>query len=201
MKKTSNFKAQILSKLRHSKWLTFTLLILIVPIYIILTPIGRISASDFVTVADLSENMNIFREGKINQPEILITEKQFDQNNPDEILRKLKQVNIGYSVSEWAIKEWLENSDHRYLNVSLECINILKNKRLKIRGYDPNDKYGNVAAFLDVIFYYYKKVLKVTELSPDPQIDQQSLKKAIIMAYNNRYGTDFKSLEKIIERR
>lgn len=111
-----------------------------------------------------------------------------ENNNAPEILERLQEVNINYSVAKSALLEWISDSDRRYYNVALECLKILQNQRLKNEGPD-----------IDVIFYYYKKILGVEQLPENPQINQEKLKEAIRRAYNNKNGTDFQSFEEIVE--
>ncbi|HYX13830.1 MAG TPA: hypothetical protein VE944_05555 [Nostoc sp.] len=112
---------------------------------------------------------------------------KLNKENAQKILEKLKEVNINYSVAESAILEWIGDSDLRYYNIVIECLNILQNQRLKNGGAD-----------LDKIFYYYKDILGVEELPQNPQINQESLREAIRRGYNNKNGTD-DSFENILE--
>lgn len=97
----------------------------------------------------------------------------------ERILSNLKAVNINYSVTKSTIIEWLSDSDHRYLNVAQECLQVLQNQRLKGEGAD-----------LDKIYYYYLQILGVEELQQNPKIDQEKLKESLRKAYNNKNGAD-----------
>lgn len=112
---------------------------------------------------------------------------KIDKKNAQDILENLKKVNINYSVAKSAILEWIGDSDLRYYNIAIECLNILQNRTLKNGGAD-----------IDKIFYYYKQILGVEELPQNPQINQETLREAIRKGYNNKNGTD-DSFENILE--
>jgi hypothetical protein len=105
----------------------------------------------------------------------------------ERILSNLKAVNINYSVAKSTIIEWLSDSDHRYLNVAQECLQVLQNQRLKGEGAD-----------LDKIYYYYLQILGVEELQQNPKIDQKKLKESLRKAYNNKNGADNQSFNEIL---
>lgn len=105
----------------------------------------------------------------------------------ERILSNLKAVNINYSVTQSTIIEWLSDSDHRYLNVAQECLQVLQNQRLKGEGAD-----------LDKIYYYYLQILGVEELQQNPKIDQEKLKESLRKAYNNKNGADNQSFNEIL---
>jgi hypothetical protein len=105
----------------------------------------------------------------------------------ERILSNLKAVNINYSVTKSTIIEWLSDSDHRYLNVAQECLQVLQNQRLKGEGAD-----------LDKIYYYYLQILGVEELQQNPKIDQEKLKESLRKAYNNKNGADNQSFNEIL---
>lgn len=107
--------------------------------------------------------------------------------NSEKILSDLKAANINYSVAKSAILEWLNNSDHRYLNVAQECLQILQSQQLKGEGAD-----------LAKIYYYYLQILGVEELQQDPQIDREKLKESIRKAYNDRNGAGYQSFKEIL---
>ncbi|MCC5607200.1 hypothetical protein LC612_10465 [Nostoc sp. CHAB 5834] len=289
MKNLRDFKQQILRNLRHSKWLVYIVLMVIVPIWILLTPIinkavtppnsatfdgtkgkifvhpkgdiksrrkpedyPKLTRPDILWVAGTSPGSNfkswahlkllvgstpvspVVQAGiddtdtkytfpcrielgagvigwRLQKQSTSVCHKtivgksapkrsnvrsfdrgakamnKVDKNNAQDILDNLKKVNINYSVAKSAILEWIGDSDLRYYNIVIECLNILQNQRLKNGGAD-----------LDKIFYYYKEILGVEELPQNPQINQESLREAIRRGYNNKNGTD-DSFENILE--
>ncbi len=284
----SNFNQKISKKLNRSKWLVFTMLIVLVPICIILTTVDRVQSSDNLPDSAIIEKyggiIHVLPNGKkinkvritanggtLNRTDILsivgdsvswahlklmkgsnvlspilqagtdsattqytfpcrldgsgvigwglrqqnpwhcekfiagspalkrsslqnlyfaekAMAKQNNEKNAEVILQRLQEVNIGYSVAKSELLEWISDSDLRYYNVAIECLNILQNQRLK-----------NDAPDIDKIFYYYKEILGVEELPENPQINQEKLKEAIRRAYNNKNGTDFQLLAEIVE--
>lgn len=105
----------------------------------------------------------------------------------EKILSDLRAVNINYSVRKSAILEWLNDSNHGYLNVARECLQIIQDRRLQGEGAD-----------LDKIYYYYLQSLGVAELEQDPRIDRDKLRESIRKAYNNKNGAEYQSFEKIL---
>jgi hypothetical protein len=107
-----------------------------------------------------------------------------------ELLKRLGEANVLFSVEREAMLSWLDLPDERYRRIAEGSLALLKQGRLKRR------------ANLDVVAYKYVATLGLTseaDLPPQPIINTTALQKALVEAYNEENGVAAKSLEEIVE--
>ncbi len=108
---------------------------------------------------------------------------------PQELEQALGAVNIDFS--EPKLRAQLGNSFSKYPQFAEGCLKLLSDKRLKKKVY------------FDVVFWNYTEELKgnVNSDSPDGALSTNTLKAAMLEAYNSRNGGKALSFGDIIEPR
>ena len=131
-------------------------------------------------------------------PTPISTTPPLSPSSPEAILNRLKSLNITTSIKpESQLLQWIGDPTGQYRNVSQECLDILQNRSLKSNG-----------AYIDVIYWYYMKdkygldVNKAEDSAKvpmNPSIDQDTLREAILKAYNERNGLSAQSIDEIVQ--
>jgi|GEM_PF-4742056 len=108
---------------------------------------------------------------------------------PQELEQALGVVNIDFS--EPKLRAQLGNSFSKYPQFAEGCLKLLSDKRLKKKVY------------FDVIFWNYTEELRgnVNLDSPDGDLNTNTLKTAMLGAYNSRNGSNALSFGDIVEPR
>jgi hypothetical protein len=106
---------------------------------------------------------------------------------PQELEQALVVVNIDFSDPK--LRAQLDNSSSKYPQFAEGCLKLLSNKRLKKKVY------------FDVIFWNYTEELRgnVNLDSPDGDLNTNTLKAAMVSAYNTRNGSNALSFGDIVE--
>jgi hypothetical protein len=107
--------------------------------------------------------------------------------NFKELEQALAAVNINFS--EPKLRAQLDNPFSKYPQFAKGCLKLLSNKRLREKVY------------FDVIFWYYTEELRgsVNFDSPDGDLNMNTLKVAMVSAYNTRTGSNALSFGDIVE--
>jgi hypothetical protein len=103
------------------------------------------------------------------------------------LVNDLAAVNIDFS--DFSLQNQLNNPFSQYPQFAEGCLKVLDNQRLKNKAY------------FDVIFWNYTNELKgqVTSDSPDGDLNTNTLKAAMVKAYNTRNGSHALSFGDIVE--
>lgn len=126
--------------------------------------------------------------GASNQPGTVLTPAAIPSLGTDDILVRLKAMNISYSVQEADLREWLANPDYTpYPAIAWGLIDLLQGKRLMN------------AVDLDVIVFNYERVSGTNTPRKIEDIDQATMIGAVLKGFNSRYGaraTDISEITK-----
>jgi hypothetical protein len=143
--------------------------------FTVINSIVEKSPSDDTTTIDQSTPLP---DPKPSQP-IPISARRLEQS--------LASVNIDFSDA--TLRDELDNSFSPYRQFAEGCLKLLDYQRLKKKVY------------LDVIFWNYTKELggKIEADSDDGDLDEETLKAAILQGYNTRNGSSAVSFEEILE--
>ena len=107
--------------------------------------------------------------------------------DPRAVLFALKAANIGTSVGEDAVLDWLNNADRTYRRIADASLKILGGKRMN--GTAPD---------IDKIKYNYLELLHRNGgdlLPPGESVNVALLKEAILMASNEKNGVSLQRFE------
>lgn len=124
--------------------------------------------------------------GASNQPGTALTQAAIPSLAADDILSRLKAMNISYSVPESDLRDWLANPEYTpYPAVAWGLIDLLHDRKL----LDAVD--------LDVIVYNYERAPGAMSPRRIEDIDQAIMTAALIKGFNSRYGRNATNLSQI----
>jgi hypothetical protein len=113
--------------------------------------------------------------------------------DPRAVLGALKAANIGFSVGEKQILDWLAADDRTYRRIADNSLDILGDKRMN--GLAPD---------IDVIKYHYLELLHRDGNALLPlgeHVNRPLLKQAILMASNEKNGGKLQRFERALAKR
>lgn len=113
--------------------------------------------------------------------------------DPQAVVRALKDANIGSSVGEKQLVEWLGADDRTYRRIADNSLDILDGKRM-----------NGIAPDIDVIKFHYLELLHRDGAGLLPlgeRIQRPLLKDAILMASNEKNGGSLKRFERALANR
>jgi hypothetical protein len=103
------------------------------------------------------------------------------------LLSRLGDAGLDYSVSQSEILDWLGNSYSKYIQFGEGLLLLLEGQRLKRPVY------------IDVAFWSYEQSGgKVHLEAPEGGLDAQLARRALVSAYNSRYGANETTLQALI---
>ena len=124
--------------------------------------------------------------GASNQPGTVLTQAAIPSLGTDDILSRLKAMNISYSVPESDLRDWLANPEYTpYPAVAWGLIDLLHDRRL-LNAVD-----------LDVIVYNYERAPGALSPRRIEDIDPAIMTTALIKGFNSRYGRNATDLSQI----
>lgn len=127
-------------------------------------------------------------DGTSKGPGTVSTPSEALPKSIDETLRKLHSLNIGYSVPETDLREWLANAEFTsYAALAAGTIRLLGERALK-KTLD-----------IDVIVYNYESVAGDASPRTLEDVDNSILTKAILTGFNARYGGHAQTLSDILK--
>jgi len=113
--------------------------------------------------------------------------------DPQAVVRALKDANIGSSVGDNQLADWLDDDDRTYRRIADNSLEMLSGKRM-----------NGIAPDIDVIKSHYLELLHRDGSGLLPlgeRIERPLLKEAILMASNEKNGGNLKRFERALANR
>jgi hypothetical protein len=108
-------------------------------------------------------------------------------SSADLLLQRLDVAGLDYSVTKSEIMDWLNNSYSKYIQFGEGLLTLLEGRHLRQPVY------------IDVAFGEYEQAGGQVQLeAPTGALDSAKAKKALLRAYNERYGTSESTLDTVL---
>lgn len=107
-----------------------------------------------------------------------------------DLLAALAKANVRNSVGDARMLQWLDAPDRRYRRLAEASLGVLGGRSLSANGAD-----------LDKINYLYLRALGVPgdDMPIDHRVDRKVLQTALIESYNDKNGTNARSLGEVVK--